>query len=127
MTTLKSISNHLTIFGKYSFFKTRFSFITCPTELLVINDGCFHTCTSMTSILFNSKITTIGQYAFQNCLSLTNIILPDSITSISNNSFYGCSSLNLVYMSQTLKNRLGLSFGNNQSFYGTTTNIILYG
>ena len=48
---------------------------------------------SITSVILNDGITSIGNYAFYNCTGLTSIEIPNSVTSIGNNTFLDCINL----------------------------------
>lgn len=48
---------------------------------------------SLTKVILDPKITTIGNYAFRDCSKLTEVDLPDGITVIGNYAFGGCSKL----------------------------------
>lgn len=63
---------------------------------MVICDGAFQCCDSLTSIHLPDSVTTIGNWAFRECSSLTSIHLPDSITTIENEVFYWCTSLTSI-------------------------------
>ena len=52
--------------------------------------------TSLTKVVIEDGVTTIGQWAFGGCSSLTSITIPDSVTSIGKDAFYGCSSLTSI-------------------------------
>ena len=51
---------------------------------------------SITSVVLDSRITSIGNYAFQGCTGLTSITIPNSVTSINYYSFSGCTGLTSV-------------------------------
>ncbi|MCD7831442.1 MAG: leucine-rich repeat protein, partial [Firmicutes bacterium] len=48
---------------------------------------------SITTVVFEDGVTSIGMYAFYNCTSLESITIPESVTSIDYMAFYNCSSL----------------------------------
>lgn len=52
----------------------------------------------LSSLQFESEVTTIGASAFYNCTSLELTELPDTITSIGGSAFYGCSKLELTQL-----------------------------
>ena len=54
--------------------------------------GCYH----LTSITIPDSVTSIGASAFSNCYRLTNITIPDSVTSIGEGAFYFCTGLTSV-------------------------------
>ncbi len=58
-----------------------------------IDGGGFHDCSSLTSVVIPSSVTSIGFSAFEGCSSLTSIVIPSSVTSIYDEAFSGCSSL----------------------------------
>ena len=47
----------------------------------------------ITSIIIESKVTSIGDYSFSECITLTNVTIPDSVTSIGDSAFSYCDSL----------------------------------
>ena len=51
---------------------------------------------SITSVIIEDGVTSIGWHAFDGCSSLTSIEIPDSVTSIDGSAFSGCSSLTSV-------------------------------
>ena len=55
--------------------------------------------TSITSVLINAGVTSIGNYAFYNCSNMTSVTIPNSVTSIGMSAFYECSSLTSVNIS----------------------------
>ena len=70
---------------------------------VVINDGitsiggyAFRGCSSLTSVTIPHGVTSIGDSAFSGCSSLTSVTIPDSVTSIGYYAFSGCSSLTSV-------------------------------
>ncbi|MCC8101131.1 MAG: leucine-rich repeat protein [Clostridiales bacterium] len=62
----------------------------------------FMHCTSLTSISIPNTVTSIGARAFYECTALTSIAIPDSVTSISSYAFLYCSSLKSVTLSSNL-------------------------
>ena len=51
---------------------------------------------TVTSVVIENGVTSIGRYAFYNCSSLASVLIPDSVTSIGTEAFLGCSSLSVV-------------------------------
>ncbi|MBO5836451.1 MAG: leucine-rich repeat protein, partial [Oscillospiraceae bacterium] len=67
---------------------------------VVVEDGvttigqwAFGGCNSLISVTIPDSVTAIGSYAFVNCTGLTSITIPDSVTSIGSSAFSGCRSL----------------------------------
>ena len=49
--------------------------------------------TSITSVIIEDGVTTIGDYAFYYCYSMTSVTIPNSVTSIGSVAFYNCTRL----------------------------------
>ena len=54
---------------------------------------------SITSVVIEDGVATIGSYAFIYCNNLSSIIIPASVTSIGTNAFSGCYALTDIYYS----------------------------
>ena len=66
-----------------------------------VGDSLFANCTSLTSVILPSTITSIEFGAFSGCTSLTSITIPSSVVSIYINAFDGCTSLTSVKFEST--------------------------
>ena len=62
--------------------------------------------TSISSVVINEGITSIGKYAFQNCTNLQKVDIPDTVTSIGDNAFR-YSKVKNIYMASV--NKIGRS------------------
>ncbi|MBO5059790.1 MAG: leucine-rich repeat protein [Clostridia bacterium] len=67
---------------------------------IVVNEGitsigqsAFHATKYATSISIPNTVKTIGGRAFENCTHLQNVVLPENLEVIDWNAFYNCSSL----------------------------------
>ncbi|MBQ3419724.1 MAG: leucine-rich repeat protein [Erysipelotrichaceae bacterium] len=69
---------------------------------------------TLTSLVLEDGITSIGDYAFCGCTSLTSITIPDSVTSIGDYAFFGCDNLAMIKCGPIFNwpNNLGLKSGN---------------
>lgn len=70
--------------------------ITLPESLTSLGYGCFFQCTSLTSITLLEGVTSIGNNCFNGCTSLTSINIPESVTSLGYACFYNCTSLTSI-------------------------------
>ena len=67
--------------------------VNCYTSDDVIGNYAFSGCSSLTSLILPSNVTSIGYSAFYGCIRLTSLTLPSSVTSIGSSAFEGCRSL----------------------------------
>ena len=70
---------------------------------IVIEDGvtsighyAFMNCSALTSVTIGNSVTSIGWYAFSGCSGLTSVTIPNRVTSIESGAFSGCSGLTSV-------------------------------
>ena len=61
-----------------------------------IGNYAFENCSGLTSITIPDSVKTIGGYAFSGCSKLTTITIPDSVTSIGDSAFECCDSLTTI-------------------------------
>ena len=52
-------------------------------------------CVNITSVVFPSTLSSIGEAAFMNCTGLTKVVIPSNITNIENGVFYNCTNLDV--------------------------------
>ncbi|MCC8157149.1 MAG: leucine-rich repeat protein [Oscillospiraceae bacterium] len=58
-----------------------------------VGNHAFHGCRSLTDVTIPDSVTSIGDYAFSGCRSLTSVAIPNAVTAIGDDAFLGCSSL----------------------------------
>jgi len=61
-----------------------------------IGNSAFYFCTGLTSVTIPNSVATIGVYAFYYCASLTAVTIPNSVTSIGQNVFTNCYGLTSI-------------------------------
>lgn len=69
---------------------------------------------NLTSVSLPDTVTALGAYSFEGCTALTDLSLPDAITRIDSSAFYGCTGLTYVRMPENLT-QIG-----DAAFYGCT-------
>ena len=69
-----------------------------------IGDGAFEGCTGLTSIDIPDSVTIIDWYAFSGCTGLMSIDIPDSVTSIGTGAFNCCTGLTSIDIPDSVTN-----------------------
>ena len=76
---------------------------------------------SVTSIVIEEGVTSIGDYAFENCDNLTSITIPENVEIIGKGAFYSCDNLKDVTLQDGVKIIERTAF----IWCGNLTNIVL--
>ena len=91
------------------------------TDPISIDNGVFYNCSSLTSIVIPSGVTSIGDYVFTYCTSLTSIVIPSGVTSIGEYAFEFCGSLTSIVSNATTAPTIQRSTFNDVKTGGTLT------
>lgn len=78
-----------------------------------IPDYTFRNNTSITSVIIDEGVKSIGYQAFYECINLTSVTIPESVTTIYSKAFYKCYKLIEIYN----KSSLTLTAGNSSNGY----------
>ena len=84
--------------------------ITIPSSVTSLGENCFSYCSVLTSITIPSSVTSLGDFCFDNCSGLTSITIPSSVTSLSWSCFSGCSSLTSIEIPSSVTSLGGCCF-----------------
>ena len=84
--------------------------ITIPSSVTSLGENCFSYCSGLTSITIPSSVTSLGDFCFDNCSGLTSITIPSSVTSLSWSCFSGCSSLTSIEIPSSVTSLGGWCF-----------------
>ncbi|MBQ9790518.1 MAG: leucine-rich repeat domain-containing protein, partial [Clostridia bacterium] len=98
-----SISGTIVLPAKYDNGTNGLLPVTSTYAATSSSTGAFFNCKSMTKLVVNSNMTSIGNYAFQYCSKLTTINIPDSVTSIGSSAFLSCSGLTEINISTSVE------------------------
>jgi hypothetical protein len=75
-----------------------------------IGEQAFQWCRSLTSATIGNSVTGIGNYVFSNCSALASVTIPNSVTSIGDGAFSGCESLAQVTIPNSVTSIGALAF-----------------
>ena len=84
--------------------------ITIPSSVTSLGENCFSYCSGLTSITIPSSVTSLGDFCFASCSGLTSITIPSSVTSLSWSCFSGCSSLTSIEIPSSVTSLGGCCF-----------------
>jgi len=93
-----AMANYDNLLGKVPWNNAKNSITGVVIEDGVISIGtmAFENCVNLTSATIGNSVTSIGGRAFASCTSLISVTIPNSVTSIGDGAFYYCSSLTSV-------------------------------
>ena len=75
---------------------TSISKVVIENGVTTIGMGAFSRCTQLSEITIPNSVDTIGPESFSNCSALSSIIIPNSVTRIDQSAFYNCTSLTSI-------------------------------
>ena len=81
--------------------------------------------TSVSSVIIENGVTSIGSFAFYYCTALTSVTIPDSVTSIGGSAFYYCTGLTDVTIGNSVTS-IGVSAFDNTAWYNNQPNGLVY-
>ena len=84
--------------------------ITIPKGVTSIEAGAFNGCSNLVSVSMSEGLTSIYESAFINCTSLTSVTIPEGVTFMGSAVFYGCSSLTEVVIPEGVAEIGGVAF-----------------
>ncbi|MDR1562556.1 MAG: leucine-rich repeat protein [Dysgonamonadaceae bacterium] len=70
--------------------------VLVETGVTSIGDGAFYYCDGLTSVTIGNSVTSIGDWGFYGCSGLTSVTIPNSVTSIGEYAFSRCSKLTSI-------------------------------
>jgi hypothetical protein len=84
--------------------KTSLTSVIFPSTITSIGNSAFYQCSSLTSVTIPSLVTSIGTYAFIYCTGLTsvNFSAPSSLTTIGIGAFYQCGLTSVTIPSSVM-------------------------
>jgi len=80
----------------YTTHRSSITSVTFDSRITSIGSSAFVGCTNLTSVAIPNSITRIGVYAFSGCTGLTSLTIGGYVTSLEQGAFYGCTGLSSV-------------------------------
>ena len=71
-------------------------------EAVILPDGTFQNCKSLTEVTLPENLTEIQCCAFENCTSITELTIPDGVLYLNDGIFDGCISLRMLSLPSTI-------------------------
>ena len=84
--------------------------ITIPSSVTSLGENCFSYCSGLTSITIPSSVTSLGENCFASCSGLTSITIPSSVTSLGSSCFSGCRGLTSITIPSSVTSLGGWCF-----------------
>lgn len=75
---------------------TSLTSVVIPSSVTSLPSSCFSCCYNLTNVVIPSSVTSLGSSCFSCCYTLKSVEIPSSVTSLGERCFYSCSSLTNV-------------------------------
>ena len=85
-------------------YKKSITSVVIENGITSIGNDAFFDCTSLKSISIPDSVTSIGGAAFWDCFGLTSMVIPANVTNIGANAFIACTGITDVYCYANPKN-----------------------
>lgn len=82
--------------------KTSLTSIIFPSKVKILGTASFIGCTGLTSVTLPSGVTSIKSSVFSKCSNLSSVILPSSITYIASGAFEMCTGLTSLNLPESV-------------------------
>ena len=89
------------------------------TDVTVISNSMFASCSALTDITLPTTLTAIGTYAFSSCTKIPSVFISSSVTSIGERAFGGWVAAQTIYVEYEQVNK-PTGWHNNWDTYATT-------
>ena len=74
-------------------YRTSITSVVIESGVTSIGNYAFYKCSALTSVTIGNSVESIGESAFEDCTSLASVTIPASVTSIGEMAFRECTSL----------------------------------
>ena len=101
--------NYITT-APWGLYFTSMTSVVINTGVTSIGKNAFYGCYNLTSVTISNSVTSIGEQAFYNCSSLTSVTIPNSVTSIGDYAFFNCTHLTSPIFNAHFFVRLPMSY-----------------
>lgn len=95
----------VTAIADNAFNDTSITTLIIQAGITSIGNYAFNSCGSLRTVTFlDDSLITIGDYAFANCQNLSVFSIPNSVTTIGNKAFYNCYNLPVIDIPNSVTN-----------------------
>ncbi len=123
-----TIPNTVTAIGNRAFYdRDSITSVTIPSTVKSIGEYAFCYCDSLASVVFQvdsngaSELSLIDNRAFASCTSLAKILIPEGVATIGQSAFGACNYLSKAYIPASV------SAIKRDAFYNTALSTVYYG